>query len=293
MVGFTVALVYLAGVFKPKPISSTIQKEKFWADKTHSSSKYNIIFIGDSRLYRGIDPKTVSKSLNGLKVLNFGYSSGGHNKVIFEEVSERFVGSDKIRAAVLVLSPYSLTPKAQENSHFNQEKERNKKDVFSRRYIAPFFDFFDPVKPSEIFQSNDTIQGYHEVFKPNGWVESYKVPSNPNYALKVYVNDFKDNLVNREILDVVYNQVREWREQGVRVFGFRIPTTRKMERLEDSISGYNEKEIRRNFEKAGGEWIDIDDRYRYTSYDGSHLEKSSAVRVSKKIGNEIQKQLNK
>ncbi|RIV72570.1 hypothetical protein [Flagellimonas aequoris] len=292
MAALTIALVYFVGAYKPKPISSTIQKEKFWADKTHSNSKYNVIFIGDSRLYRGIDPRTVSKTLKGLKVLNFGYSSGGHNEVIFNEISQRFVESDKTRAVVLVLSPYSLTPKAQENSHFNQEKERNKKDVFNRRYIAPFFDFFDPVKPSEIFQSNDTIQGYHEIFRPDGWVESYKIPSNPEYALKVYVNDFRDNKVSQDVLDKVYDQVKEWKKQGIQVFAFRMPTTQAMERLEDSISGYKENEIRMNFEKAGGEWINIDDRYGYESYDGSHLERKSAIRFSDYIGNEIQKRMN-
>ncbi len=288
----TVALVYFVGIYKPKPISSTIQKEKFWAEKTHSNSKYNVIFIGDSRLYRGIDPKTVSKTLNGLKVLNFGYSSGGHNEVIFDEISNRFVDSDRTRAVVLVLSPYSLTPKAQENSYFNQEKERNERDVFNRRYIAPFFDFFDPVKPSEIFQSNDTKQGYHEAFRPDGWVESYKIPSNPEHALKVYVNDFRDNKVSQDVLDKVYDQVKKWKKQGIRVFGFRIPTTKEMEKLEDSISGYKENEIRMNFEKAGGEWINIEDRYGYVSYDGSHLERKSAIRFSDYIGNEIQKRMN-
>lgn len=292
MAALTVALVYFVGVNKPKPLSSTIQKEKFWADKTHSTSKYNVIFIGDSRLYRGIDPRTVSKTLKGLKVLNFGYSSGGHNEVIFNEINQRFVGSDKTRAVVLVLSPYSLTPKAQENSHFNQEKERNKKDVFNRRYIAPFFDFFDPVKPSEIFQSNDTIQGYHETFRRDGWVESYKIPSNPEYALKVYVNDFRDNKVSQDVLDKVYDQVKEWKKQGIQVFAFRMPTTQAMEKLEDSISGYKENEIKMNFEKAGGEWINIDDRYGYESYDGSHLERKSAIRFSDYIGNEIQKRMN-
>ncbi len=292
MVFLATVLVYLIGTIRPQPISSVIQKEKFWADKTHSDGKYNIIFSGDSRLYRGIDTKTVSEAVSGLKVLNFGYSSGGHNPLIFKEVYDRLDKNAEIKVVALVLTPYSLTPKAQENSHFSQEKKRDEKEVFKRRYINPFLDFFDPIKPMDILEpKSNRARGYHERFRKGGWVESRKVPSDPKSGLKVYQKDFEGNIVEREILEGIYHQTLEWRKQGIKVFGFRIPTTQDMEALENDLSGYDEAQIRMAFEKAGGEWIAISDKYGYTSYDGSHLEGKSAKRFSAFIGSEIQSRL--
>jgi len=282
-----IVLVCFIGKIRPKPISSVTDKEKFWADKVHSNKKYNVIFEGDSRFYRGIDPKSVSEELNGAKVLNFGFSSGGHNKLVFNEVSKRLSNSGDFKVVVLGLTPYSLTPKAQENNHYLQEFERSEDEVFKRRYLNPFLKFFDPIKPSEFIKLSDTIIGYHEKFKSDGWVESYKIPYNSEAALPGYVKDFKNNLVSEEVIKDMLNQVSIWNQNDILVVGLRMPTTYKMEALENELSGYKEEELKKRFIKMGGHWIDIPNRYSYSSYDGSHLIDTSAIDFSKFIGRYI------
>ncbi|MGF1557791.1 MAG: hypothetical protein ACFCUL_01765, partial [Flavobacteriaceae bacterium] len=271
--------------------SSLIEKEKFWAEKVHSKRKYQVVFSGDSRLYRGIDPKTVSETLGGLSVLNFGFSSGGHNNAIFDEINNRLDQKSSLKAVVLVLSPYSLTPKAQQNEHYNQEKNRDRKEVFNRRYVKPFFSFLDPIKPSEIIHLKSGQIGYYERFQKDGWVASWKIPSDSKTALKGYVKDFEDNTVQNDILVGVFDQITKWRAMGVQVFAFRIPSTAEMEDLEHELSGYKEAVIRDGVEQAGGKWIDFENRFEYESYDGSHLTKVSALKLSAQIGNELKKRL--
>ncbi len=281
--------VFLIGKFRPKPISSVVQKEKFWSDKVHSGKRYDLIFEGDSRVYRGIDPKSVSKELNGIEVLNFGYSSGGHNDVMFNEVESRLKGKSNLKIIVLGLTPYSLTPKAQTNKHYLQEKNRDLKDIYNRRFVNPLFSFFDPIKPTDIIYYNDTVPGYYERFKKDGWVESKKIPFNPKAALPVYVKDFKENKVSDEILKNLYKQIKTWTGKGIKVYAFRVPTTNEMEALENELSGYLENEIKEDVENSGGKWINIEDSY--ISYDGSHLEKESAKEFSSYLGKYIYKDI--
>ncbi|MBL8013012.1 MAG: hypothetical protein JNN05_04115, partial [Candidatus Omnitrophica bacterium] len=68
---------------------------------------------------------------------------------------------------------------------------------------------------------------------------------------------------------------------------FRPPASRQMEELENSQSGYNETAIVLAINAAGGSWIDIEDRYGYKTYDGSHLNSQSAKRLSEYIAHFI------
>lgn len=286
-----IVFVYTIGMLRPQPLSSVILKEKFWADKVHSKKKYDVLFAGDSRIYRGVDPKSVSEELGGLEVINFGFSSGGYNDVMFNEINNRLKMNNETSIIVLGLTPYSLTPKAQENQHFNQEKNRDIKEVLNRRFINPALNFFDPIKPTDLIHANKAPKGYQERFRSHGWVESRKTPFNPKAALPIYVKDFKDNLVSKDVLESLYGQIKLWQQQGIEVLAFRMPTTLEMETLENAISGYDEKEIKKRIEEAEGKWIEIKDRYHYSSYDGSHLIDTSAREFSRYLGKQINKNL--
>lgn len=291
MLLFAIIGVLVIGFMRPEPISSPIQKDKFWATKVHAKEKYNVIIMGDSRVYRGIDPRSMSESLDGLKVLNFGFSSGGHNPLIFKEVEKRLDHSTKRKAIVMALTPYSLTDKAQENGHFIQEKERDNNDILMRRYVKPALNFFDPIKPTDIIYAKDTIKGYHEKFRRDGWVESKKIPFNNKAALKVYVKDFKGNRINPRVVEQILSQIKKWTSQGISVFAFRMPTTRAMESLENNLSGYVEEDLKAAFEKAGGHWLTYENKYGYQSYDGSHLDGEAAKEFSLVLGTELSKYL--
>lgn len=284
---FVVLGILVVGFMRPEPMSSSIQKDRFWATKVHSKKVYNVVVAGDSRVYRGIDPNSISKELDGLEVLNFGFSSGGHNSFIFDEIEKRLYSGRHKRTVVLGLTPYSLTKKAQDNAHFIQEKERNGKEIFLRRYVNPALGFFDPMKPTDLINVNDTIQGYYEKFRTNGWVESKKIPYNNKAALKSYVKNFRDNKIDPEVFEQVLSQVRKWIDQDIQVFAVRMPTTKAMEILENELSGYSEEELKNAFEKAGGHWISYENKYGYSSYDGSHLDGEAAKEFSLFLGREL------
>lgn len=290
MTALALLLIYLVGTMRPQPMSSVIAKEKFWADKVHAKTKYNVIVAGDSRVYRGVASKVISDELAGLKVLNFGFSSGGLNNEIYNEIEERLANEGQ-KIIVLGITPYSLTPKAQLNEHFLQEKQRDKKEIFRRRFISPVIHFFDAISPTEIIYSKDKKKGYYERFSRDGWVASLKYPADSNAALKSYRKNFKGNKVSAEVVQELYKRVTRWKRDGFSIFAFRLPTTEGMLLLENNISGFNELELKNQLTTSGAIWIDIENKHSYSSYDGSHLDEASAVKFSRYLGQELRKNL--
>lgn len=293
-IAFSIVGVAFISFFNPQPISSKIDKEKFWSDKVHNAKKYNIVFCGDSRIYRGVATKTVSKELLPLEldVLNYGFSSGGHNKEMFLSAESKLISSIGIKSIVLGITPYSLTRKGQSNAHFKQEKNRSWSDIFSRRFIYPAFRFFEPTSPMRIIDyatSNQT--GYYEKFINDGWVQSHKIPEGKESALRSYTKQFINNTVKKEFISNMGKQIRAWKKAGIQVFAFRVPSSVEMEALENSISGYNNEQVRNAIEMSGGEWLSIPNKESFHSYDGSHLHHSSAISLSKELGKQLKTKL--
>lgn len=46
------------------------KSELFWSRKTFAPKKYDVVLMGDSRVYRGLSPKKMVSNLPGMKILN-------------------------------------------------------------------------------------------------------------------------------------------------------------------------------------------------------------------------------
>jgi hypothetical protein len=282
----------VVGIIKENQSTSEILRKNFWTKKVHSKKKYNIIFLGDSRIYRGIDTKKFKDGLadETMELLNFGFSSGGYNAVIFNAAEKKMKQNDN-KIIVLGITPFSLTPKAQLNQHYLEELNRSKGDVIERLYFYPFLFFFEPYNLQTIIYPE--LEKYFEKFHNDGWVESYKIPQNPNEALLPYKKEFENNVVNELIMEELFNKVSEWNNKGIKVYAFRPPTTPQMEKLENNLSGFSEQKFILKLKSVGGNWLEIEDKYRYNSYDGSHLHFKSAQKLSLYLGSKVKADLEK
>jgi hypothetical protein len=281
------ALVFmgLALVNNSKPDTSyefQRKDDRFWLRKVfgHAPGTQNIIMIGDSRLYRGLSPAAFEAALPGTKALNYGFSSGGHNPVIFADV-DRMLTTDrgKPRAVILAITPHSLTPRTQANEHYLSYRRRHGESAEA----TPFSDYFRPLDSKRMrkiitgnlnIPTSDEISEYHD----DGWLQTDWVKHDPAYALSSYQELFTNNTVSQSIIDDVYRQTKIWRNQGIIVIGYRPPTTSSMLALETAKSGFDESAFRAGFTKAGGLWVEPGPGYK--SYDGSHLTPESAKKLS-------------
>jgi hypothetical protein len=263
--------------------------DRFWTQKTFAPSRYNVVLMGDSRVYRGLSPSVMEEVLPGFKVLNFGYSNGGLNPAIFAAAEKKLSDSDLKKVIVLGVSANCITGYTQKNEQYIQEKSRPREDVFERLYfngIKYHFSATNPEALKEAMTKKPLTSYYRNEYFSNGYVRSEKFPVDTMEAIPSYIQDFVNYKVEDRFVDVLIDQVEDWRKKGIIVMGFRPPTTAPMKALEDTMGLYNEELIRAKFTEAGGHWIDLE-QAQYKTYDGSHLDKESAVRLSEKIAEEI------
>jgi hypothetical protein len=268
--------------------------DRFWAQKTFAPAVYDVIIIGDSRTYRGVSPEIIEMKLPGMKVLNFAYSNGGLNPTMFEMAEKKFSEGSVKKVMVLGVSANCITGYTQVNEQFLKEKNRHREDVFERLYLDGILYHFSATspeglrdylkkKPSENFYLNE----YHN----NGYVESEKFPPDSMEAIPSYIKDYTNYKVEDRIVGELIKQVEEWNKKGITIIGFRPPVPAPMRALEDTMGFYNEAIISARFNTAGGHWINLNPN-QYKTYDGSHIDKLSAIKLSEEIAEKIKNVLN-
>lgn len=282
---FLVGMVIAAGWLKMRVLEQAPKGLRpltaaFWMTKTHTNKKFDVIVIGDSRVYRGISPSDMEEVLGEMAVFNFGYSSAGMSALLLNAGEEKLKKNGK-KIIILGLTPYSLTSSAALNEQYKELKK------------ALYWPYQTPGLPILMYPKETAwavtyllgfkVSPYHQIPHDNGWVESDNPSENIEAALDEYRQRFAKEKISKELFNYLMEKVQLWSEQGYTVFAFRPPVSEKMEQLENAKSGYDESWIKNEFSEAGGIWIDIENRYAYKTYDGSHLTSASARLLSKYI----------
>lgn len=265
--------------------------ELFWTRKTFAPPKYNVVIMGDSRVYRAVSPEIMESHLPGLKVLNFAYSNGGLNPTMFDAAQEKLVKNNSPKIIVLGISANSITGYSAGNQQYVQELNLPREEVLERIYLNPLRYWFSATSPEKLknhFSKVEETSYYRNTYFMNGYVESDKFPVDTTEAIQYYIDDYTNYKVTPEKLEVLFNQVKKWTDAGISVVGFVPPVSQPMRNLEDSLGLFNEAAIKAGFEKASGNWIDIEPT-QYKTYDGSHLTIESAQKISNIIGEEVEK----
>jgi hypothetical protein len=231
------------------------------------------------------------------EVLNYGYLNAGYFGDYLTGAATKLSHTASAPILVLGISPNSLTPEAAENSHYLQESYRSIPYRLLYTGFERVMSLFDPIDPAQIiidlaraanmfkpFEKN--VWPYQQLLMENGWNASDRIPRRPATALDLYNHKFTDNQVDDSIVNGLLVQVHLWVEQGIVVFGFRVPTTAEMIALEDNKSGFNEPEFVTRFQESGGQWLSVCGTC-YVSYDGSHLSADGAVQLSSDLANLI------
>ena len=270
--------------------------ENFWMNKVKSSKQFDMVFIGDSRCYRGIQPAVFEKEL-GLTAFNAGLSSGGHNMEIYNHISNNILSEPKggggTRIIVLSVSPYSMSEEARSNKHF--------KSLLKTSKLA------DSKIGSILFQKNIKKRLKRakkkfiakEIFHKNGWCQTFEYASEPlqTDGLNIYNATYKNTTFSPQSLrDIIeYPQslrdIIEYTKQCIKdniiIFAFTPPTTPAMKALENEKSGCDMHAVKSAFQKAGGIWLDIENENVYNAYDSSHLSSEQAIMLSQYLSRKI------
>ena len=262
---------------------------RFWMNKAKPTKKFDMVFVGDSRCYRGIDPAVFEKEL-GLQAFNAGFSSGGHNAEIYNHISNNLLSESRRnnRMIVLAITPYSMSDEARGNQQL--QALLNKKESAHQKYTDILFKKKIISRLKKVSKKKTFVR---EIYHANGWCETLKNISEKSQkrGLDIYNAIYIKNSFSRKSFDELTEYTNRWMKDDIRVFAFVPPTTPDMKKLEETKSGCDMHIVKAAFEKAGGVWIDIEDEHKYSAYDSSHLSGDQAVVLSKYLSRKIREML--
>ncbi|MDY0092634.1 MAG: hypothetical protein RBT80_08020 [Candidatus Vecturithrix sp.] len=295
------SLGFLKTYLLQKFTQNSLDAEVFWILKTFAKPKFDMILMGDSRVYRGLSPEAMNTILPGYQILNFGYAAGGLNTTIYKEAEFKFDPKSNKKTIVLGVTPMSLLPGSEKNSDFEDKKSNSREYVFMIKNFSSFITFFNPFNfeellPPQLKKFMQTLLkkpysgNYYQIYHKNGWVASWRVPEDPQQYLVSFQQVFSHNKVSDKLIQDLLQQTIKWRQQGIQVFGFRPPSSKAMEELENELSGFDEATFSQQFKTAGGIWFSFPTE-KYHSYDASHLHKDSAIQLSLDLAQRIKEHI--
>ena len=292
-----VSVIFIAGSFflhSFSEINDAYEFNRFWIEKTHGvgAQKFDVLICGDSRVYRGVSSRVIAEKLTDYSVFNLSYSSGSYSDFMLDYIEKHLNKGAKQPILILGITPYSLTAKAAMDEHIRTELGRKKEEILEYRYFKSVKNHFEALNLNTImFKTREApaAKYYQKYNYDEGWVASYKNPADPKAALTEYTRDFLNNKVSHELTTGLLHRISKWTDKGFRVYGFRPPSTTEMVALETKLSGFNESDFVKEFERSGGKWINLDTK-EYRSYDGSHLDENSAIKLSNTLGVFLQRE---
>ncbi len=265
--------------------------EEFWNRKTHGLKKYDFVIIGDSRVYRGVDPQIISSLNPPLRGINLGYSSAGFSPILFQHAEKKLDPRGE-KIILIGLTPHAFTQEAAGNAHLKQFLSKPLGEVVSSAYINGAFTVFAPLDWRKLLKRESSgDSNYIENYRTDaGFVGSDYRSREPLTALSSYREIYKKYKADPRIEEAFIRQIQEWKSLGFQVLVFDIPTHKSLADLEIQVSGHRFSWVRQQLNQLGIAVIRADSQ-DYVSYDGSHLALESAERFSEHLGIQLRQAL--
>lgn len=180
--GCTLIAVILAGWLLPKQPASSMGGDWFWSNKVRPGRQFEVVAVGDSRIYRGFSPDDFAATYapdRAVSVFNFGFSSAGLDTAFMQAAAKLVDTTANLPVILVGITTSSLADENATNQHFWQEEQRSAFSIWQRKHINPQLTFFDPTSPNTLRNHWQGVrQGYYQKHYDNGWIASDKEPHN-------------------------------------------------------------------------------------------------------------------
>jgi len=290
LVAFLMAVVgvVLFGLLRPSSPDprddDTADQNWFYINKVHRHTRHDVILLGDSRVLHDISPAALTEEIPGASFFNFAFEAGSLNPEIFAEAEAR-LDTTRAPAVLMGITALMFQPWKADNKQFHQYKNMARDVVFLYLHAPDLARFFRPLPPSALprrwLGMRPSIR-FLDTYHGDGWLESTCQPLPAPFGLEDLREKLSRQHIDTGLVDALMAQVRTWRNRGVAVFGVYPPADPQRLAIELETLRFDTDRFRKRFEAAGGIWLDVPGRY--VTYDGSHLERESAVAYSHALG---------
>ena len=271
----------------------------YWRMKLAWKNGADLVIVGDSTVYRGLNPQEFENAGVATRALNFGFSSAAlSSEYLFDAASKMERGSTQ-KYLIVGVTHWALTPAARKlNGYQNAQLEESKSRV-PIAWVIAFDSALVQMKPIQIelifgasresstvlrATATEYIQNYHM----SGWVDSDYVHPDPTRGLATRREDFKDgNTVQVALIEEARCALQKIQDlDGVQVILVPMRSHLSIDLLSDELGGIRLEDLTKGLCPSNGIIFDAllreDD-----SYDGVHLNGGAANRLSESLAEQI------
>jgi len=263
-------------------------RSAFWNDKYYAPSDADGVVLGDSRAAYAVVPDEIEKSLPGKqKVFNFAFFSTGYCYHYLNTARAKLSEKSQNKFILVTIGPFNFMKDACVRGFFY--------------YLSP--ETSAPISPMERFSNSvsHTLRSFSTdellaiftgapsedlTFMPQGWIRVKTIPSRVNPPIPKENWRLWQKKVSQDVVQEFSNWLKHTVRQGIKVYAIRTQLPQESKEFENTISGFDENQIRSIVESAGGHWIERLD-FEPVTLDGLHMTEKSAREWSAWIGQHI------
>lgn len=271
--------------------NSTVLMNTLSSEKISWENEFDLVVTGDSRTLIDISPESMQKILPNYKIGNLGFAALIYSQDYMDYTRNTLRSPVRNKIIIVGFSPRSLLLNEKSGCYFhNWKKEaRLQLKIEVNRLARWLQNLFRELSEDDL--NSWFFKTYHRhliICLKSGWMPARLFPENVMASKKQYINHFLKNKIDTELLEMIYRNTRKWSQEGIKVFGIRLPTSPNLIVVEKKLSNFDEQDIQQRFEDSGGIWLNPAVR-NLVSHDGSHLRYDSAVQYSISLAQVLKK----
>ena len=284
-----VPLIVLVGLLPKRPasmIESGISQRQLYEMKYNWGPDFDVLLAGNSRVTVGLAPSEMASSLPGLRIANFGFDGNAFTQEYLSAIESKLRKGSGDKIVVLGITPMTLTERAARQNGFFEETHRSLDERYLARHMPWLLDFFTRFNPRMALMLVRGSATGSEFWRghQDGWAAQGMEPANLDGQVRFLRANARDRTlpISLPMQGHLFTTVRRWQAAGIATFAFHPPITPDLAQEEARASGFEQTKFISAFIAAGGKWIEINDQ-KYRTFDGGHLEESSARQLSRDI----------
>lgn len=252
--------------------SSKLQSvpDEFFVKKLFKPPIYDIVIVGDSKVYRGIAPEEIKRA-TGLSAFDFSFNAMQVNRQSLD-YAEKLLKPNGARIMIINADHGGLADSGS--------------DMF-RSLLA--------LKQIELLNIFTLGNGQRYIQTKNSHTKTREYDDGFVWTATTNGKAYQHGAIERfgyydkpSVRDRIFQWVNEAKGRGIRFFALCVPASPELAKWE-LTKGYDPAEEKRAFEAAGIEWIDVPGTFQ--TWDGTHLLGDEAVRYSRQLGAALAKKL--
>lgn len=282
LTGIATVLVLLVAYWRPD-LRNPADDSSFFRMKLAWRDVADVVVLGNSQVYRGLDPQAFAETCPGVKVLNFGFS-GAQLRPRYVEASLQVLRRDGPRVLLVGINPLQFRSGPWSDGFIDTERH-------DAQFRLPwqFESALQPVlrrlRPLEMPMPDARLVSWD--YRRDGFVASNS-PVMPIKSSRYarYANDYVVKPYSEEIYQGLLEQLQALRRNGYRVLVFSTYSSPAFELIDARMSGLDDSRLARDLRARGLDYLAVPVA-GLRSYDGTHLDAPSAAIFSRRIGDAV------